>query len=202
MVLEQLMEIVDTLPTCPDGPLALTIGNFDGVHLGHQAMIDRLRFMARSRGLPACVLTFEPHPREYLYPEIAPRRLTTLNEKAALLERYGIDRLYVCPFDSHTANLSAELFVSQILVENLGVQWLLVGEDFRFGTRRRGDLAMLREAGLAFGFDIETQCDVMALGDRISSTAVRTAWAQGDFDRMGVLLGRPGLLFDATACSI
>ncbi|WP_133059211.1 hypothetical protein [Burkholderia puraquae] len=201
MVLEQLMKIVDTLPTCPDGPLALTIGNFDGVHLGHQAMIDRLKYQAKSRCLPACVLTFEPHPREYLFPEIAPRRLTTLSEKAALLERYGIDRLYVCRFDNHMANLPAELFVSQVLVKNLGVQWLLVGEDFRFGARRRGDLAMLSKAGLELGFELETQRDVKALGDRISSTAVRTARAQGDLDRMWLLLGRPGLLSDAIACS-
>ncbi|MBN3789120.1 hypothetical protein [Burkholderia sp. Ac-20353] len=195
------MKIVDTLPTSPDGPLALTIGNFDGVHLGHQAMIDKLKCQAKSRDLPACVLTFEPHPREYLFPEIAPRRLTTLSEKAALLERYGVDRLYVCPFDSHMANMSAELFVSRVLVKGLGVQWLLVGEDFRFGARRRGDLAMLSEAGRALGFDIETQRDVKAFGDRISSTAVRTARAQGDLDRMWLLLGRPGLLSDAIACS-
>src|SRR5260370_23322801 len=123
--MEQHMKIVNALPTCSDGPSALTIGNFDGVHRGHQAMLARLTQVAQSRDMPACVLTFEPHPREFLYPENAPRRLTKLSEKAALLARFGVDRLYVCPFDNHIPNIPAQLFLSHVLVANLGAQSLL-----------------------------------------------------------------------------
>ncbi|SOY77572.1 Riboflavin biosynthesis protein RibF (Includes: Riboflavin kinase; FMN adenylyltransferase) (fragment) [Cupriavidus taiwanensis] len=184
------MKIVRTLPILPDGPSALTIGNFDGVHRGHQAMLARLKAAAKLRGIPACVLTFEPHPREFLFPNNAPRRLTTFAEKTDLLKRYGMDRVYVCPFDTETANIPAAQFVSQVLVGMLGLKWLLVGEDFRFGGRRLGDVALLSRLGQEMGFELETQPSVLAHGERISSTAVRTARAQGDLKRMEFLLGR------------
>jgi riboflavin kinase/FMN adenylyltransferase len=188
------MKIFHTLPDSPEQSVALTIGNFDGVHRGHQAMISLLKEEARTRNLPACVLTFEPHPREFLHPRNAPRRLTNLTEKAALLEGVGIDHLYVCAFDEHIANMPAALFVSRVLVAQLAVRWLLVGDDFRFGERRLGDLDLLRRHAQAAGFEVEAMRTVSLNGDRVSSTAVRDAYAQRDAARMAALLGRPQLL--------
>ncbi|MDR3571244.1 MAG: hypothetical protein P4L81_03525 [Candidatus Pacebacteria bacterium] len=188
------MEIFRDLPDAADRPMALTIGNFDGVHRGHQAMVTMLKEAAQRRGLPVCVLTFEPHPREFLFPRNAPLRLTNSLAKAALLANAGVDRLYVCPFDVHMASMPAELFVSRVLVSRLGVSWLLVGDDFRFGDERRGDLALLHRMGQTFGFEVESMPTVNVNGERVSSTAVREAWAQDDAARMATLLGRPQLL--------
>lgn len=161
-------------------------------------MISLLKKEARTRNLPACVLTFEPHPREFLHARDAPRRLTNLTEKAALLASVGIDRLYVCAFDEHVANMPAPLFVSRVLVAQLAVRWLLVGDDFRFGERRLGDLDMLRRHAQTSGFEVEAMRTVSLNGERVSSTAVREAYAQRDGARMGALLGRPQL----TPCQI
>lgn len=184
------MEIFRHLPAAADRSIALTIGNFDGVHYGHQAMISKLKGAARRHSIPACVLTFEPHPREFLYPQNAPVRLTDRTEKAALLRSNGVDRLYVCPFNTEMANMPPELFVSRVLVAQLGVRWLLIGDDFRFGARREGDLALLRRLGQTFGFHVEAMTTVSIGGERVSSTAVREAWIQGDASRVARLLAR------------
>lgn len=172
-------------------PHAVTIGNFDGLHLGHQAMLARLMDVARGRGLPSCVLSFEPHPREFFAPEAAPARLSTLREKAEHLARLGIDRLHVFRFDRAFAALSAEAFIDQALGVTLQARYVLVGDDFRYGARRTGDFALLQEKGRLLGFDAEHLPTVEVGGERASSTAVRAALAAGDLEHAARLLGRP-----------
>ena len=184
------MQITRGIPVAADSPVALTIGNFDGVHLGHQAMLDALLYAARERGLPPCVMTFEPHPREFFAPDQAPTRLTSLREKLELLAARGVARAHICRFDYAFAQISADDFVSRILVSGLRAQWLLVGDDFRFGSRRAGDVVTLRQASARFGFAVESMASVTLDGERVSSTAVRTALVAGDLDRASRLLGR------------
>ncbi|MDQ1315441.1 MAG: riboflavin kinase / adenylyltransferase [Pseudomonadota bacterium] len=172
-------------------PHAVTIGNFDGLHLGHQAMLARLQEVARARGLPSCVLSFEPHPREFFAPEQAPARLSSLREKAECLQRMGIDRLHVFRFDRAFSALNAEAFIEQVLGRTLQARYVLVGDDFRYGARRAGDFALLQRAGQALGFDAEFLPTVEVAGERSSSTAVRQALAAGELDRAALLLGRP-----------
>ncbi|MDL1866506.1 bifunctional riboflavin kinase/FAD synthetase [Betaproteobacteria bacterium PRO4] len=171
-------------------PVALTIGNFDGVHLGHQAMIARLKRMAGRLGVASCIMTFEPHPRECLMPEQAPARLTDLREKLELLAGYGVNRVQICRFNRKFANISAEQFVTRILQQEMNVQWLLIGEDFRFGARRSGDLALLQKFFPESG-QLEIMPPVMLDGLRVSSTAVRNALVSGNLDLAADLLGRP-----------
>jgi len=177
--------------TSPDGPCALTIGNFDGLHLGHLAMLERLKTEASARGLPSCVLTFEPHPREFFSPAQAPARLTSLREKTELLQMAGVDRLHVFRFNRGFAALSPGTFIEQALVRTLGARWVLVGDDFRFGAKRVGDFALLKAAGEQHGFEAESLPTVTVEGVRSSSTAVREALAEGDMDKAARLLGRP-----------
>jgi riboflavin kinase / FMN adenylyltransferase len=177
--------------TSPDGPCALTIGNFDGLHLGHLAMLEKLKAEASVRRLPTCVLTFEPHPREFFSPAQAPTRLTSLREKSELLKTSGVDRLHVLRFNQALASLSPEAFIEQALVKTLGARWALVGDDFRFGAKRAGDFALLKAAGEQHGFEAESLPTVTVEGVRSSSTAVREALAEGDMDRAARLLGRP-----------
>jgi riboflavin kinase/FMN adenylyltransferase len=185
------MRILHGVPHAGDSPVALTIGNFDGVHLGHQAMLARLREAAAARGLPACVMTFEPHPREFFAPDQAPARLTSLREKLELLSTQGIDRVYICRFNYAFAQTTSEDFVHRILFEGLRVQWLLVGDDFRFGARRAGDVVLLKQSAPHYGYEVEAMSSVMLNAERISSTAVRDALAAGELGRAGRLLGRP-----------
>lgn len=176
----------------PSHPVALTIGNFDGVHLGHQAMLARVRNMARERGLVSCVLTFEPHPREYFAPQSAPTRLTSLREKLELLTRWGVERVHVQRFSRAFAGISSESFIKSMLIGTLRARWVLVGEDFRFGAKRVGNLDLLRSLGPANGLEVEAMRTVAeSSGARVSSSAVRAALAAGDLARAGVLLGRP-----------
>lgn len=172
-------------------PHAVTIGNFDGLHLGHKAMLARLQDVARTRGLPACVLSFEPHPREFFTPEQAPARLSSLREKAECLRRLGIDRLHVFRFDRAFSALGAEAFVDRVLGETLQARYVLVGDDFRFGAKRAGDFALLQKMGSTLGFDAEFLPTVEVAGERSSSTAVRAALAAGELDHAARLLGRP-----------
>lgn len=172
-------------------PHAVTIGNFDGLHRGHQAMLARLKEEAAKRGLPSCVLTFEPHPREFFAPAQAPARLSSLREKSELIEAAGIDRLHVCRFNQRFSSLSPDEFIRQVLVNSLDARWLLVGDDFRFGARRAGDFALLKEAGARLGFEVESLPTVSVEGKRASSTAVREALAAGDMQHAHELLGRP-----------
>ena len=172
-------------------PVALTIGNFDGVHKGHQAILDRLRREADGRSLVACVLTFEPHPREFFAPQSAPTRLTSLREKLELLAAGGIARVHAQRFSSTFAALPAETFVDQVLCRMLRARWVLIGDDFRFGTRRAGDVALLRALGPRYGFDVATVDTIALDGHRVSSSSVRDALAAGDLARAEALLGRP-----------
>jgi riboflavin kinase/FMN adenylyltransferase len=175
---------------------ALTIGNFDGVHRGHQAMLALLRSEAAQRGVPSCVLTFEPHPRDYFAalthnPELAPARIGTLRDKLTDLAHCGVDQTVVLPFDARLAALSPQSFIDQVLVQGLGARYVLVGDDFRFGSRRAGDYAMLDAAGVTQGFDVARMNSYEVHGLRVSSSAVREALAQGRLDDTTRLLGRP-----------
>jgi riboflavin kinase / FMN adenylyltransferase len=175
---------------------ALTIGNFDGVHRGHQAMLALLTSEARHRGLPSAVLTFEPHPRDHFArvagkPELAPARVALLRDKLAELERCGVDHAVVLRFDARLAAMPAEAFISDVLRDGLRARYVLVGDDFRFGARRAGTYAMLDAAGATMGFDVARMLSYEVHGLRVSSSAVRQALAEGDMARAGALLGRP-----------
>lgn len=171
-------------------PVALTIGNFDGVHKGHQQMLGQVVRAARERGLQACVLTFEPHPREVFTPHLAPSRLTSLREKVELLTAQGIERVHVQHFTRAFAALDPDAFVETLLVRGLGVRWLLVGDDFRYGARRVGDWLALQRAAARHAFELQAMPTIMQGGERISSSAVREALAAGDLVRAESLLGR------------
>jgi riboflavin kinase/FMN adenylyltransferase len=170
---------------------ALTIGNFDGVHRGHRALIDRVTAKARELGLTSCVLTFEPHPREFFAREAAPARLTRLRDKLELMAAAGVKRVHIARFDARFAALSAARFVDEVLVRGLGMRWLLVGRDFRFGERRSGDFATLEDAALRHGFRLEEMPDELLEGERVSSSAVRAALKAGDLKAAERLLGHP-----------
>jgi riboflavin kinase/FMN adenylyltransferase len=175
-------------------PCALTIGNFDGVHRGHQALLARVRDAAARLELSTAVMTFEPHPREYFAqlsgdPGKAPARIANLRDKLQSLSDAGMDRVIVEHFNAGFAALSPRDFVEKVLVQGLHVKWLIVGEDFRYGAKRAGDLAMLIEAGKHYGFDVEALPTVINDGVRISSSAVRSALAQGDLSHAKQLLG-------------
>jgi riboflavin kinase/FMN adenylyltransferase len=185
------MQILRHLPARGAVPTAVTVGNFDGVHLGHQVMLERLGAAARDRDLRACLMTFEPHPREFFAPAQAPTRLTSMREKLELLAQLDVERVLVQRFDAAFAAMSAESFVRDVLVRGLNARWVLVGDDFRFGARRQGDVALLREAGKTYGFEVAAMDSVMVDGVRASSTAVRERLAHGDLDGAARLLGRP-----------
>jgi riboflavin kinase/FMN adenylyltransferase len=172
-------------------PSALTIGNFDGVHRGHRALLARLVAVARERALVPTVLTFEPHPREYFAPEAAPARLSSLREKLVLLAECGVERVHVCRFDARMAACTAEEFAQRIVARQLRARHVLIGDDFRFGQGRRGDLAFLTDHGRRDGFSVEAMHTVQEDGERVSSSAVRAALAAGDSERAEALLGRP-----------
>ena len=163
------------------------IGNFDGVHRGHRALIDRVVAKARSLDVTSCILTFEPHPREFLAPAKAPARLTRLREKLELIAAAGVERVHVIRFDAEFAAMSAARFIKDVLAKGLHTAWLLVGRDFRFGAQRIGDFAALE----GHGFALEAMDDFAIEGERVSSSAVRAALEAGDFARAERLLGRP-----------
>jgi riboflavin kinase / FMN adenylyltransferase len=172
-------------------PVVLAIGNFDGVHRGHAALLGRLTAMARDLALPPTILTFEPHPREFFAPDSAPARLTTLREKLELLADLGVAQAMVCPFNAAFAALSAEQFVEAVLCRGLQLRHLIIGDDFRFGHGRQGDFALLQAAGQRFGFGVEAMHSVVVDGERVSSSGVRRALAGGDMTHAARLLGRP-----------
>ena len=184
------MRVTRGLPAAGNAPAALTVGNFDGVHVGHQAMLARLKQAAAERNLVTGVLTFEPHPREFFAPDRAPVRLTSLREKIELVAARGIDRFHVCRFNYAFAQTTAQDFIERILVRGFNLRWLLIGDDFRFGARRAGDVVMLKEAARGLGFEVEALSSVMLGGERVSSTAVRTALQRGDLARVARLLDR------------
>lgn len=175
-------------------PVALAVGNFDGVHLGHAAISRRLVEFAATSGLTPSVLSFEPHPREFFSPESAPARLTTLREKLELLAGLGVEQAMICPFNKAFSALSAEDFIDQVLLGALRVKHLIVGDDFRFGCRRTGDFSLLKVAGVKHGFSVEAMPSVTVDGLRVSSSAVRQALAIGDMGQAEKLLGRPYMI--------
>lgn len=176
------------------GPTAVAIGNFDGVHRGHGALLGRLGDVAREFSLPPTILTFEPHPREFFSPASAPARLTTLREKLELLAAAGIEQAMVCRFNGAFAALSADQFIERVLVEGLRVRHLIIGDDFRFGKGRSGDFALLQQAGAAHGFAVEAMGSVTVDGERVSSSGVRAALAAGEMEHTARLLGRPYII--------
>lgn len=185
------MRITRGIPQAADTPVALTIGNFDGIHLGHQAMLEELARASRRLNLPSCVMTFEPHPREFFAPDQAPVRLTSLREKLELLAAHGVARTHVCRFNYALASITAQDFIERILVKGLNIRWLQVGDDFRFGARRAGDFTMLNHYAKQYGYEVQALRSVMVDDERVSSTAVRAALAAGKLTRAARLLGRP-----------
>ena len=172
------------------GATVLTIGNFDGIHLGHRALLKRLTDAAKAENLLPTAITFEPHPSEYFAPDSAPARLSTLREKLEMIADEGVEAAYVGHFNARFAALSAEDFIERILVGCLRVKHLIIGDDFRFGAGRRGDFAMLRQSGERFGFAVDAMGCVMLDAERASSSAVRDALAAGRMEHAARLLGR------------
>ena len=175
---------------------ALTIGNFDGVHRGHQAMLALLRAEAAQRGIQSCVLTFEPHPRDYFaaatgQPDRAPARIASVRDKLLDLAHCGIDQTVVMPFNAHFAAQSPRSFITSVLTDGLRARYVLVGDDFRFGAQRAGDYAMLDDAGQTHGFDVARMNSYEVHGLRVSSSAVREALSQGRMADAERLLGHP-----------
>ncbi|MDS1141315.1 bifunctional riboflavin kinase/FAD synthetase [Pusillimonas sp. SM2304] len=176
-------------------PSAVTIGNFDGVHRGHQAILARVQQLAVERGLSSTVMTFEPHPRAYFArrgqrPELVPTQISSLRDKLTALAAHQLDQVVLERFNQSLADMSAEDFIQQLLVRGLNTRWLLVGEDFRYGHKRSGDIDLLRRAGRQHGFEVETIADVAdEHGHRISSSELRTALAVGNLARAEHLLG-------------
>jgi riboflavin kinase/FMN adenylyltransferase len=168
-----------------------TIGNFDGLHLGHQAILARLTDKAREYALPSTVITFEPHPQEYFHPGDRPARLTSFREKLEVLAGLPIDRVLCLPFNRGLADMPAASFIDRVLVGGLGLRCLIVGDDFRFGRQRQGDIVMLRAAGERHGFEVLVMEALVQEGGRISSTRIREALRRGDLPGAGRLLGRP-----------
>jgi riboflavin kinase/FMN adenylyltransferase len=183
------VQVFRGFPAAAPDHVALTIGNFDGVHRGHQAMLTRLVEAAEDLAMPAAVLTFDPPPREFFAREAAPARLSTLRDKIERFAELGVARVCIARFNAALAGLSADKFIDDVLVQKLGTRWVLVGEDFRFGRGRSGDLALLRAS--ARTFSIEAQPTVRVDGERVSSSAIRDALAKGELERAARMLGRP-----------
>ncbi len=171
-------------------PCVATIGNFDGIHRGHQAVIESLHAAADRLQLPATVVLFEPQPREFFTPDRAPGRITQLRDKLRVLAALGVERTVCLRFDARLAAEPAEDFIQRLLVDGLGVRFLMVGDDFRFGHQRRGDYAMLEAAAGQYGFELERMPTLRHGDARISSTRVRDALAAGDLATAEALLGR------------
>lgn len=178
----------------PVAPVVATIGNFDGVHLGHQALIAEVRAEADARGLQAAVVTFDPHPLRVLAPEHAPRMILTRRQKIEILGSFGIDLVVFIPFGAEVAAVPAEAFVRRFLTGRLRVACLVVGSDFRFGRDRSGDVDLLRRLAPQCGFEVKTTDLVRKDGSRISATEIRDAIASGNVGRAAEMMGRPFVL--------
>lgn len=189
------MKVIRGIPPVANWtPCALTIGNFDGVHRGHQALLKKLVQTAKEKNIQSCVMTFEPHPIEYFAPEKAPARILNLRDKLEALAEVGIDQVLVIHFNQLFANLSPDDFVKKILVDSLKVQSILIGDDFHYGSKRAGNFSNLVEAGLKYGFSVENMATFEENQVRISSSAIRSALSQGDLRLARQLLGRPYML--------
>jgi riboflavin kinase/FMN adenylyltransferase len=168
----------------------LTIGNFDGVHLGHQRVLNKLKATAQALGLPTVVMVFEPQPKEWFDAQASPARLSTLAEKIQLLQAQGIDALACMAFNNRFRSLSAEQFVKQVLVDGLNVKAIIIGDDFRFGCDRTGDFSYLQKSGEQFDFEVQDTRTVEQEGERVSSTLIRQALSDADLTQAQTLLGR------------
>jgi len=167
-----------------------TIGKYDGLHLGHQHVVESLRAIAKARNLPSVVILSEPHPEEYFAGDKAPPRLSRFQDKVDFLLSNGVDAIYKMTFDKELCELSAQDFIQQFLVDGLHVSTLIVGDDFRFGHKRSGDFSLLQEKGLELGFEVLREEPCLVEGERVSSTLVRQALMQGDFEAVRNYLGR------------
>jgi len=181
------MQILRHIPATLQSPCVLAIGNFDGIHLGHQALLKKLMQTAKEQGLSSAVMTFEPHPRELFAPESAPSRLCSLREKLEYFANAGVERVYVCAFNRRFAKVTADEFMQRILRQTLNAEAILVGEDFRFGAQRAGSTQDIVQAG----FNLIKLPQVNLDNDRVSSTRVRSALANGQLEQAAMLLGRP-----------
>jgi len=175
----------------PDAQYVVTAGNFDGVHCGHQMILQQVKAHAEQLGLPARVLIFEPQPMEFFAGSGAPPRLTPFHEKVVLILENGIDSVVCLHFNEALRNMPAKYFIEHILVENLRVKSLIIGDDFRFGFKQSGDFDLLREAGGNYGFSVAKNETLVWDNHRVSSTRVRVALEDGDFELAEQLLGRP-----------
>ena len=186
----QLVRGLHNLKSVHHGCVA-TIGNFDGVHLGHQSVFRHLMEKGAELNLPTTVVTFEPQPREFFQADTAPARLTRLREKLQAIEDVGIERVVVLEFNKRLAAMQAEHFVEELLIEGLGARFLSVGDDFRFGSRRQGDYSLLQRMGRQYGFEVENMNTYKLDADRVSSTRIRELLTEGDFRTANQYLGRP-----------
>ena len=168
----------------------VTIGNFDGVHLGHQAIIRQLNEQAAKHSVPSTVMTFHPNPQEFFAPDSAPAKLTQFRDKMTLLKDYGVDRVVCLPFDQKLASLTANEFIQQILIDGLHAHYLVIGDDFRFGKNRAGDFDLLKAEGKKSGFNVENTPTYCIEDERVSSTRIRKALADGNMELTQELLGR------------
>ena len=171
-------------------PSVATIGNFDGIHRGHRSVIETLQAAGQRLGLPTTVVIFEPQPREFFAPNNAPGRITRLRDKLRVLASLGVDRTLCLRFDARLAAQSAEDFIQDLIVDGIGARFLMVGDDFRFGHRRRGDYGMLEEAARHQGFELQRMPTISHEGERVSSSRVRRSLAAGDMAMTEALLGR------------
>ncbi|MEP6608327.1 MAG: bifunctional riboflavin kinase/FAD synthetase [Burkholderiaceae bacterium] len=186
------MKVFRGTPRAADrSPCALTIGNFDGVHRGHQALLARLVHAAHARELVPAVMTFEPHPREFFTPERAPARVANLRDKLEAFEACGIGRVFIVHFSRRFSKLTPIAFVDDVLLAGCALRWLVVGDDFRFGAARAGDVSLLADYAARGAFELEVVATVEDANERVSSTAVRQSLAAGDLQRASELLDRP-----------
>ena len=175
----------------PLSACAATIGNFDGLHLGHQHVINQLKAVAEIKNLPSVVIVFEPQPVEFFTPDMAPRRLARFRDKIIHLSEMGVDIMVCLQFNKSLARLTAEQFVQQILIDRLNLKHLVIGDDFRFGKKRCGDFELLRKMGHKAGFEVENSHTLIIDNDRVSSTRIRKCLADNDMLQARQLLGRP-----------
>ncbi|MFC0323361.1 bifunctional riboflavin kinase/FAD synthetase [Gallibacterium melopsittaci] len=186
----QLIRGLYNLPTFPQG-CALTIGNFDGVHLGHQTILQHLKQKADELSLPTVVMLFEPQAKEFFLKEKAPARLMRLRDKLTYLAHFGVDYVFCVPFNATFAQQTTMEFIQHYLIDKLKVKFLSVGDDFRFGVNRSGNFATLKQAGEKYGFQVENNSSYCLDDLRVSSTAIRQALAEDKLDQVEQMLGRP-----------
>ena len=181
------MQVYRHLPAAKPSPLALAIGNFDGMHLGHQSLLARLQEVAQAQNLTPAVMTFEPHPREFFTPLNAPARLSNLREKLEYFQSLNVQKVFVCAFNKHFAVITSDEFMQNILRNSLNANTILVGEDFKFGAKRAGTVTDFESNG----FNLVKLSQLNFNGGRVSSTRVRDALAAGDLSQASLLLARP-----------